>query len=136
MPPLLKSITLTISIDQKPKKVYDFVSSLANLSTWAPSFCKAIKKINGRWVVTTMQGPVGIKITPRNSYGIVDHVVIPAPGIEIEVPMRIIPNGKSGTEVLFTLFHRPGMTPAQFREDQRLVRADLKTLKKVMGAKV
>lgn len=126
-----ESITLSTAINQKPAKVYKFVANLANLPKWAPAFCKGIKKVKGDWIVQTMQGPIKVRIVKKNAYGVLDHRVIPSPGVEIDVPMRVVAND-GGSEVLFTLFRRPDMTDAQYKEDQGLVRQDLKTLKKVM----
>jgi hypothetical protein len=54
-----------------------------------------------------------------------------APGVEVYVPLRVLPNG-AGSEVVFTLFHQPDMTPEKFREDIGLVEQDLQTLKTVL----
>lgn len=127
----MRSVTFSVSIAREPGAVYDFVVDLKNLPKWATAFCRSIKKDGDQWVLQTPQGPMGMRITARNAFGILDHYVLPAPGIEIHVPMRVVPNGE-GSEVLFTLFRRPEMTDAQFMEDQRLVRQDLNTLKQVL----
>ena len=127
----MSAATLTISINRGPKSVYEFVSDLANLPKWATAFCLSIKQDGEDWLARTPQGPVKMRITPRNDFGILDHIVMPAPGVEVHVPMRVVQNGK-GSEVLFTLFRRPDMTDAQYTEDQDLVRQDLTTLKRVL----
>ncbi len=128
---VLMSRTLTVSIGVAPQKVYDFVSSGANLPKWAPAFCLSAKQSKDGWLVETPQGPVTIRLAPKNSFGVVDHDVIPAQGSAVHVPMRVIPNG-SGTEVLFTLLKTPEMSDERFNEDMRLVQQDLATLKKVL----
>ena len=127
----MKSKTLTISINCSPKKVYEFVFNLENMPKWAKTFCQSSKKSNGEWIIETPQGPMGMKITPKNEFGILDHTVIPAPGVEVFVPMRVVPNG-SGSEVIFTLFQQPGMSDQDFARDQGMVEQDLATLKQVM----
>lgn len=129
----MKSRTLNITIHRNPKEVYHFVSDLKNLPKWATAFCLSIKKSGKVWIAQTPQGPVKIRIAAKNRFGVLDHTVIPAPGKEIFVPMRVVPNGK-GSEVLFTLFQHPGMSAKQFSADSRLVRRDLKTLKNVLEA--
>lgn len=131
---LMHSVTFNVTIARQPQAVYDFVADLNNLPRWATAFCRSVKKDGGRWTIETPQGPMGMRITARNAFGILDHYVIPTPGIEIHVPMRVIANGE-GSEVLFTLFRRTEMTDAQFAEDQRLVRQDLDTLKRVLEEK-
>ena len=127
----MKSKTLTISINCNPKRVYELVSNLENMPKWTKTFCRSIKKSNGEWIIETPQGPVKIKIAPKNDFGILDHTVIPAPGVEVFVPMRVVPNGQ-GSEVIFTLFQQPGMSDENFAKDQGMVKQDLATLKQVM----
>src|SRR3989338_1938234 len=124
----MKSKTVTISINCNPKKAYEVVSNLENRPKWAKTFCRSIKKANGEWIIETPQGPMKIRIAPKNDFGILDHTVIPAPGVEVFVPMRVVPNG-GGSEVVFTLFQQPDMSVENFAKDQEMVEQDLATLK-------
>lgn len=72
-----------------------------------------------------------IRFVERNDFGVLDHYVTVAPGLEVYVPMRVLPNG-SGSEVLFTVFRLPEMSDERFAEDAALVERDLKTLKTVL----
>lgn len=126
---MLKSKTVTVSINCDSKKVYEFVSNLENLPKWAKTFCQSIKRSNSEWVIQTSQGSMNIRIAPKNDFGILDHTVIPSPGIEVFVPVRVVPN-EVGSEVVFTLFHYSHLK--NFDEDANLVKQDLNTLKRVM----
>jgi len=128
---LLKSRTLSVSINCDPKKLYEFVSNPENLPKWAKMFCRSIKKSNGGWIVETPQGPVNVRLSKRNDFGILDHYVSPAPGVEVFVPMRVVPNG-SGSEVLFTVFQPGDMSDEKYAEDIRWVEQDLHHLKSIM----
>ena len=127
----MKSKTLTISINCQLKKVYEFVSNLENMPKWAKTFCRSIKKSAGEWVIETPQGLMGIRIASKNELGILDHTVIPAPGVEVFVPMRVVSNA-SGSEVIFTLFQQSGMSDEDFARDQGMVVEDLASMKKVI----
>ena len=72
-----------------------------------------------------------LRFAEKNDFGVLDHYVTTAQGVEIYVPMRVVPNG-SGSEVMFTLFKTPDMSDKQFAEDAGMVERDLKTLKSVM----
>lgn len=72
-----------------------------------------------------------IRFAEKNDFGVLDHYVTPAQGVEVYVPMRVVPNG-SGSEVIFTLFKTPEMSDKQFAEDAGMVERDLKTLKSVL----
>lgn len=127
----MKSQTLNVSIECHPRKVYEFVSNLDNLPKWATTFVKEIRKSGDDWIAQTPQGPATFRMAAHNDFGVLDHTVIPAPGVEVFVPMRVVPNG-SGSEVIFTLFRQPNMTDESFARDQEMVIRDLNTLKKLL----
>jgi hypothetical protein len=45
--------------------------------------------------------------------------------------MRVLPNGE-GSEFVFTLIRRPGMSDGEFARDKAAVENDLKTLKDLL----
>ncbi|MFH0887246.1 MAG: SRPBCC family protein [bacterium] len=114
------------------QKVYGFISDLDNFPLWAKTFCRTIRKLDDTWYeIGTDQGPLRIRVTPRNEFGIIDYHIAAGQGAEVYVPPRMIANG-TGCEVQFTLFQRPGMTDEMFVCDRALVEQDLATLKKQM----
>jgi hypothetical protein len=132
--PLLRSKTLTISINCPPSKIYDFVSNPENLPKWGKTYCRSIKRSNGEWIIETPQGEVKIRIAGKNEFGVLDHYITPFPGAEVLVPTRVVQNG-SGSEVIFTVFRQFGMTDNSFFKDIGLVEQDLKRLKAIMELK-
>jgi hypothetical protein len=131
MAALLKSRTVSVAINCDPATVYEFVSNPENLPKWAKMFSRSIKKSNGGWVVETPQGQANARFSRRNDFGILDHYVSPAPGVEVFVPMRVVPNG-SGSEVIFTVFQPGDMSDEKYAEDIRWVEQDLHHLKSIM----
>jgi len=131
MAELSKARTLNVSINRDPNTVYEFVSNPANFPKWAKAFCRSIKPSGSEWVAETPQGPVKISFVRKNDYGLLDHYVNPAPGVEVFVPMRVVPNGL-GSEMIFTLFQISGMSDEAFTRDAELVRQDLDSLKRLM----
>jgi carbon monoxide dehydrogenase subunit G len=125
------SRTLSISIDRPPDKVYDFILNPENLPKWAAGLCKSVRKANADWIAETPQGPMKIRFAEKNDFRVLDHYVNPAPGVEVYVPMRVLPNG-SGSEVIFTIVRSPDMSDDKFAEDIGLVERDLRTLKNVL----
>lgn len=128
---MLESRTLTIAIACPSQKVYEFVSNPESLPRWAAGLGKSVRKSDAGWVVDTPQGPVKIRFSEKNDFGVLDHYVTTAQEVEVYVPMRVVPNG-SGSEVIFTLFKTPEMSDRQFAEDAGMVERDLKTLKSVL----
>lgn len=127
----MKSKTISVTIACGHQEVYDFASNLKNLPKWAGAFCLSIEKKSGKFIAQTPQGPVTIRMVERNTLGVMDHYVVTAEGSEVFVPMRVVAN-ELGSEVLFTLFRRSGMTDAQYEQDIKFVERDLTGLKSAL----
>jgi hypothetical protein len=85
-------------------------------------------KADGEWWTTEgPEGPIRIRFSEHNAFGVMDHYVDAGAGAEIYIPMRIVENGE-GAEVLFTLFRQPGMSDEKFAADANWVEHDLRTL--------
>jgi hypothetical protein len=128
---MMKSRTITCSINQPPALVYEFASNPENLPQWVRSFCLSVRKSGDEWKMETPTGWIGVRFVAVNDYGVLDHVVTLPDGQSILNPMRVVANGE-GCEVMFTLFQLPGMSDEQFAKDAGMVKADLRTLKVVM----
>ena len=127
------SRNLSVSINRDAKDVYNYVRVPENFPRWASGLGKSLKKIDGEWIAETPEGPVKVKFTERNEFGVLDHWVNPKPGLLIYIPMRAIANG-SGCELIFTLFRLPDMTDEKFSADAEWVMRDLATLKRLLEA--
>ena len=122
---------LSVSIDLEPEAVYAFTSNPENLPRWAAGLGQGVERAGKHWEVITEQGTVGLRFTPHNAYGVLDHTVVLADGTEVYVPMRVMPNG-DGSEVMLVLFRQPGMDDAEFARDAGLMQNDLLTLKALL----
>lgn len=122
---------LSVSINRDVRDVYNFVCVPENFPRWASGLGKSLKRVNGEWVAETPGGPVQVRFTERNEFGILDHWVSPKPGLQIYIPMRVIPNG-SGCELIFALFRLPDMSDGQFAADAEWVMRDLNSLKDLL----
>jgi hypothetical protein len=127
------SRSLNVSINRDAQDVYNYVRVPENFPRWASGLGKSLKKIDGEWIAETPEGPVKVKFTERNKFGVLDHWVNPKPGLLIYIPMRAIANG-SGCELIFTLFRLPDMTDEKFSADAEWVMRDLTTLKSLLEA--
>jgi hypothetical protein len=65
---MMKSTTVSVSINSEPQVVYDFVSNLENLPKFAPSTFPSIKEENGEWIVETPQGRIKVVLAERNNF--------------------------------------------------------------------
>jgi hypothetical protein len=132
---LLRSRTLNVSINRKPKTIYEFVLNLENFPIWAKMECRSIKLLNGEWIAETPQGQAKVRIMERNDLGILDHYVrlLSSPNVceEVFVPMRVVQNG-DGSEVVLTVYQLESMSEEKYAEDLRMVEQDLQNLKSIV----
>lgn len=122
---------LSVSIEREPAAVYAFASNPENLPQWAAGLGLGVKRSGEHWAVITEQGTVGLRFTPHNEYGVLDHTVVLTNGTEVYVPMRVMPNGTS-SEVMLGLFRQPEMDDATFARDAGLMQNDLLALKALL----
>jgi hypothetical protein len=125
--------TLSVSISCPLRKAYEFLAAPENFPKWATGLCQSIKKTGDEWLAETPQGPMKVRFTEQNTFGVVDHLICPASGVQIYVPLRVIAND-TGSEVIFTLFRLPGMSDDKFAEDAEWVARDLRALKELLEA--
>jgi len=123
--------TISVSIDRDWREVYAYASQPQNLPHWASGLGSGVERSGEEWTAKGPEGPIRIRFAPPNDYGVLDHVVIVVPGVEILIPMRVIPNG-SGSEIALTLFRLPGMSDEKFVADADWVRRDLGALKALL----
>lgn len=107
------------------------VSSVAgdpeNLPAWAAGLSAGIRHDEGRWFTDSPMGVVEVAFTGPVELGILDHDVTLPDGTVVSNPFRVVANDQ-GSEAVFTLFRRDGMSEADVESDVRLVRGDLDRL--------
>ncbi len=132
---MLASRTISISIGREWRAAYEAVWRPEDFPKWASGLSAAplTPTEGGWWRTEGPAGPIRIRFTGHNAFGIMDHHVDTGSGAEIYVPMRIVANGE-GAEVLFTLFRQPGMSDEMFARDAEWVARDLAGLKALLEA--
>jgi hypothetical protein len=123
-----KSRHISISINRSADEVYEFASNPENLPKWAAGLSGSVKNIDGDWIAESPMGRVKVKFVDKNRFGILDHDVTLPTGETFYNPMRVFPN-KDGSELIFTLYHRLGMSDSDFTDDEEQVKRDLLRLK-------
>jgi hypothetical protein len=128
---MLAAHTLSVNINCPPGEVYEFLVNPQNLPQWAGGLCQSVSQGDAGWLVQTPQGAMQIRFAEKNIFGVLDHYVSPAPGVEIYVPMRVLPNA-GGSTLVFTLMRQPEMSDADYARDMQLVEQDLRKLKELL----
>jgi hypothetical protein len=125
---------LSTAIGRPAGEVYEYVSNPANLPQWAAGLSNGIEPDGERWVTESPMGRVYVQFAPPNQYGVLDHDVTLPSGERVYNPMRVIADGSSRCEVVFTL-RRRGMSDSELERDAAAVLADLATLKRLLESR-
>lgn len=123
--------TLSVTINRGASEAYDFLSVPVHFAKWASGLAASLRNVDGQWWADSPTGPVRIRFSAPNAFGILDHWVILQPDITVYVPLRVVTNG-IGCELLLTLFRQPGMSDGQYESDAEWVLKDLQAAKRVL----
>jgi uncharacterized protein YndB with AHSA1/START domain len=128
----VQSQTISVFIDRPWEEVYEAIWRPEVFPRWASGLSAAgLHNDNGVWRAQGPGGPVILRFTGHNAFGVMDHWVFLRSGAEIHVPMRVVAHG-DGSEVMVTLFRQPGASPEAFEHDARWVRRDLDALRDML----
>ena len=122
---------MSVSILRRPAEVYAFAANPGNLPRWAKGLSGSIREVNGEWIADSPMGKVKVRFARRNDLGVLDHDVVLESGEIVHNPMRVVANG-DGSEVVFTVYRRTGMTEEAFAADGKAVEDDLRVLKRLL----
>ena len=127
--PSLPARTFSVTIRHEWQSLYERIWCPEVFAQWAAGLASSELQQHGEiWQAQGSDGPISIRFTPHNPFGVMDHFVDPGDGSEIHVPLRVIQNG-DGAEVMLTLFRQPGMSAERYDADIKLINRDLRSLK-------
>lgn len=118
-------------IRRPPEEVYRFAADPRHLTAWASGLAGSIEQVGDEWVASSPMGRVRVRFAEKNALGVLDHDVTLESGERVHNPMRVMPTA-GGSEVVFVLFRRPGVTDAELEADAAAVRRDLRALKRLL----
>lgn len=126
---MLPARTYSISINRDWQALYEAIWRPEVFPKWASGLAESdLRQEDDKWLADGPEGPITIRFTPHNDYGVMDHFVDTGDGNEIHVPLRVIRNS-DGAEVMLTLFLQPGMDDEMFARDAKWITRDLRALK-------
>ena len=123
---------VSVSIPHPPAAVIAVAGDPARLPEWAAGLAAGIRLDQGRWVADSPFGTVEVAFVGPVELGILDHDVTLPHGEVVHNPLRVLRNDH-GSEVVFTVFRRRGMTESAWHEDIAAIQADLLTLAELIG---
>ncbi|MGL5910686.1 MAG: SRPBCC family protein [Phycicoccus sp.] len=125
-------VSQTIAAD--PRAVCVVAGDPSRLPEWAAGLTTGIRRDDrGRWIADSPMGEVEVRFTGPVESGVLDHDVVMPDGSVVSNPLRVLANDR-GSEVVFTLFRRDGMSDDELDRDAGLVRADLARLAALVEA--
>jgi uncharacterized protein YndB with AHSA1/START domain len=127
----VESQHLSVHIRRSAEDVYDYASNPEHLPEWAEGLSVGIERVDGEWVSISPMGRVVVEMALPNDLGVLDHWVTTPDGAITYNPMRVM-EAEGGSEVVFTLRRRPGMSDDAFEADAIAVITDLTTLKEIL----
>jgi hypothetical protein len=119
------------SLDADLRTVVAVAGDPSKLPLWAAGLATGIRQEDGRWYTDSPMGRVEVAFTGPTEEGILDHDVTLPDGTVVHNPLRVVQN-EDGSEIVFTLFQRTGMSDEEFRADARQVEEDLARLAQLL----
>ena len=123
--------TISVSINAKPEKVYDFVADINNWPQFS-DFASDIEKVkDGEWIFHTSQGDVRVLEKFDKDHLLLDTVCIVPSGDEQFIPYRVVPNG-DGSELIMTNQKTDGVSDEEYAEQVGWMKDELENIKKLL----
>ncbi|HET6734889.1 SRPBCC family protein [Mycobacterium sp.] len=131
----MESRHVSVWIEAAPEAVYEFAADPHEWRRWATGLAQGgLRQTPEGWVADSPMGQVTVEFSPRNEFGVLDHVVTLPSGETVYNPLRVIPGGvgQARCEVLFTVRRRAGVSDTDMDADVAAVAADLETLRRLL----
>lgn len=123
---------VTVRLARDAGQVHAYLVDARHLPVWAPAFARAVREVDGRWLVSTPDGgEVEVRFTAPDEPGCADHRVV-GPDLDLLVPLRVLP-APGGCEVRLSVQRLPGTSDTAHGRDVALVESDLRRLADVLG---
>lgn len=123
---------VSVSVDRPASEVYAFASKPENMPRWAQGLADSIERVNGEWVASSPMGKVTVRFSEPNPFGVLDHTVTLESGVSVLNHFRVLERDERRSEVVFTLFRRPGVSDSDYDSDAAAVEQDLRALKALL----
>ena len=114
-------------IARTPSEVSAFLSDHHNLPKWAQGLSAGVTEEEGVVVSDSPMGRVRVRFAAGAELGIFDHDVTLPDGQTFHNPLRVLRNDE-GSEVVFTLYRRAGVSDDDYERDAATITADLARL--------
>jgi len=125
----MESRTVTAVLDAPKEQVFDYLSRIENLPSWATEFARALKYEDGKAKVVNGLGEFYFTIDADPDTGVIDMFAGPAEDELALFPTRVVelPGGQSAFS--FTMFKAPGMPDELFESQYQSLLREFENLR-------
>jgi hypothetical protein len=134
MPATRQAPKLSISITRSATEAYEFLSVPENFAKWMWGPGTSLRQPGADWVADTAEGRVMVRLSERNSFGVLDYSVTRPNGMTVYVPLRVVAKGGGCCELVLTLFRQPDIADEKFAADAEWVMRELFVAKRILEA--
>ncbi|TPG14456.1 polyketide cyclase [Sphingomonas oligophenolica] len=132
---MLPARTFSVSIPRDWRELYAEIWQPDCFARWASGLTDSgLRCVGDEWLADGLDGPIRIRFTAHNAFGVMDHWVDTGSGKPLHIPLRVVANGE-GAEVILTLYRQPDMTDERFAADIKWINRDLQALKALTTGK-
>jgi hypothetical protein len=125
----MRTHTTSIEIKTPPADAFAFAADGGKLPLWAIGFAKAIEPDGDDWLVTLASGErLPLRVDSDSATGVVDYVMVPAPGVEAPAHTRVLPHA-DGTLYAFSMHQTPDIPDDVFDAQVAELERELTVLK-------
>ena len=130
----MRSETVTTVLPAPRERVFEYMSDVQNLPSWATEFARELRREGDRWIVRNNLGELVFDIRADERTGVIDMLAGPSDDQLAVFPTRVVglPDGR--TAYSFTIFQGPGMPDELFDSQYASLRREFENIEREFGA--
>ena len=129
----MESRTVTAVLDAPKEQVFDYLSRIENLPSWATEFARELKYENGKAKVVNGLGEFYFAIDADPETGVIDMYAGPTEDELGLFPTRVVELPGGASAYSFTMFRAPGMPEELFELQYRSLLREFENIERAFA---
>jgi len=129
----MESRTVTAVLDAPKEQVFDYLSRIENLPSWATEFARELKYENGKAKVVNGLGEFYFAIDADPETGVIDMYAGPTEDELGLFPTRVVELPGGASAYSFTMFRAPGMPEELFESQYRSLLREFENIERAFA---
>jgi hypothetical protein len=125
----MTSRTVTAVLDTPSRPLFEFLSDVENLPSWATDFARELKYEGGKAKVVNGLGEFYFSIAADPETGVIDMYAGPTEDEMALFPTRVVALGPATSAYTFTMFKGPGMADDLFESQYRSLQREFENIR-------